>query len=73
MNALKKIKCSNCGKTFKPGNTNGLPNGITLVMKNNDKITLCQSCLCKIGSMTEAEKNDYFKNSRSLTTENGTY
>ena len=41
-----KIKCFNCGKTFKPGNDpkTGIPNGVGFV-KNRKTYNVCSECI----------------------------
>ena len=41
-----KLKCFNCGKTFKPGNDpkTGIPNGVGF-MKNKKTYNICSECI----------------------------
>lgn len=54
MKRLKVITCDECGKKFVPGNTlNGLPNGVTFVLKDGSTYTACCECICKRGMAAE--------------------
>ena len=55
-------RCSKCGKSFGYGNTNGLPNGITMEFQDNKRFTLCQSCIIKLGQLSGKEKEEFVKN-----------
>lgn len=55
------ISCDKCGKTFTEGNTNGLPNGISFITRDGRKITLCQACIKKLGTMKQGDKDKFFR------------
>ncbi|HCJ37862.1 MAG TPA: hypothetical protein DHV37_05995 [Erysipelotrichaceae bacterium] len=44
MNA-EKIICDRCGKSFYPGQTNGLPNGICFELRDGRIINACTQCV----------------------------
>ena len=55
-----KCKCTNCEKTFKSGNApDGTPNGVGLVLQNGKQITLCRTCIIKLGMMSDTNKNKF--------------
>ncbi len=60
MKAKVIIKCDNCGCRFGIGNTNGIPNGISFVQKDNKSITLCQKCIMAIREMSDSDKAEFF-------------
>ena len=39
------LKCCYCGKHFKIGNTNGMPNGLGFGMKSGKTYTVCRECI----------------------------
>lgn len=47
MKMKHKLKCFNCGKTFKPGNNpyTGVPNGIGLMSESGKTYTICSQCI----------------------------
>lgn len=56
------MKCSKCGKVFTFGNTNGLPNGVSMTPKDSGRtITLCQACVIEVGKMDEADRDALFE------------
>lgn len=60
MRARLEVECMNCGKTFGFGNTNGMPNAVSMVGEDGKTYTLCQNCLIEIGKMTDEEKEKFF-------------
>lgn len=54
-------KCNVCKERRMIGNTNGMPNMIGFQMKDGSVINLCNTCLIKVGQMSDAEKNKFFK------------
>ena len=40
-----KITCILCGKTFEPGNTKGLPNGLGFQMQSGETYNACTECI----------------------------
>jgi len=42
-----KVECDICGAAFKPGNTDGVPNGIGLVLDTGKTVNVCYKCLIK--------------------------
>ena len=61
MKARMDLMCTVCGKRFKMGNTNGMPNGCGFMCKDGTLINMCQQCIVDLGRMTEAEKNKFFE------------
>ncbi len=59
MKARVTIKCDNCGCRFGIGDTNGMPNGISFVQKDNKSITLCQKCLIAFGELSDSKKAEF--------------
>ena len=58
--------CDNCKKFFMSGNRpDGIPNGVKMIMKNNESITLCVNCLISVGAMSEKEKDGFFMRLRA--------
>lgn len=55
------IQCDSCGNRFTFGNTNGLPNGVTLVGGDGKQTTLFQKCVIELGQMDEDQKRAFFK------------
>ena len=55
--------CDKCGKTFRAGNNivNGLPNGVTMVMKDGKDVTMCNRCLIQLGRLNDEGKAAFFK------------
>jgi len=41
----QNLKCCYCGKRFKPGNTNGVPNGLGFGMESGKVYTVCHECI----------------------------
>ena len=41
----QNLKCCYCGKHFKPGNTNGVPNGFGFGMESRKIYNVCQECI----------------------------
>ncbi len=60
MKARITIKCDNCGCRFGIGNTDGIPNGMSFVQKDNRSITICQKCIMAIREMSDSEKAEFF-------------
>lgn len=58
---IMEIKCNKCGKIFKPGNADGLPNGVGFEMKDGTVINVCRECLSSVGMMNEEERDRFFK------------
>ena len=57
-----KIKCSVCGKNFKPGNTsNGLPNGVGFELEDGTMINMCQKCIIELGKLSDRDKDVFFE------------
>lgn len=51
------MKCDHCGKEFDSGNRkDGVPNGVSFVLKNGQKLTFCAECLIAKGNATKEEK-----------------
>ena len=49
------MKCLRCGKVFTFGNTNGMPNGVSMTSRDGRRtITLCQACVLEM--MDEADR-----------------
>ena len=61
MKANMRVMCSVCGKTFLPGNTKGMPNGVGFMCKDGTLINMCQKCIIDLGRMTETEKDRFFR------------
>ena len=55
------IQCDACGNRFTIGNTNGLPNGVTIVVGDGKQTTLCQKCIVELGQMNEEQKRAFFE------------
>ena len=53
-----EIFCDECGKEIKPGNTNGMPNGILFKLSGGKTINLCQDCLIEIGRHLNSNKKE---------------
>ena len=52
------MKCLRCGKVFTFGNTNGMPNGVSMTPRDGGRtITICQACLIEVGMMDETDRN----------------
>lgn len=50
------MRCDICGKTFETGNRpDGLPNGMTFVLKDGAELTMCADCIIEMGKVREAE------------------
>jgi len=60
MKANMRVMCSVCGKTFLPGNTKGLPNGIGYMLQDGTLFNMCAECIIDFGRMTEEEKDKFF-------------
>lgn len=60
MKANMNLMCSKCGKRFKIGNTNGMPNGCGFMMDDGTLINVCQQCLIELGGMSKEEKDAFF-------------
>ena len=56
----KKIKCDRCGKIFKPGYRDGVPNGLGFVLDGGKIINFCRECIEELGSLDEEGKDAYF-------------
>ena len=52
---MSKIICDECGKEIKPGNTNGMPNGVGFELEDGKIISICQSCLIEMGKKAKKE------------------
>lgn len=61
MKKVKAISCDKCESVIISGNTNGLPNGIALILKNGKTITLCQNCVIEFGRMDYKESEKFIK------------
>ena len=49
--------CDKCGSTFQDGNNIfGEPNGLGFVIPKIGLINLCHACVCKVGQMSDLEK-----------------
>lgn len=61
------IKCDNCGNRFTIGNTNGMPNGVTLFgdYGRQEKLSLCQKCIVELGQMNDEQKRAFFEKLKS--------
>lgn len=57
-----KIKCNKCGKKFKNGNTNGLPNGLGFQLHSGEVLNLCRDCIIELGTIKNEKKRDEFFN-----------
>lgn len=56
------MKCRKCGKEFNAGNReDGLPNGIGMLLRDGRMIDICTECVMKIGQMTDAERDAFFR------------
>lgn len=44
------ITCDVCGAKFKPGNKNGLPNGVGFGLADGTVINICSDCIIKQGN-----------------------
>lgn len=55
---MNKIFCDECGKEIKPGNTNGMPNGIGFERTGGKIINICQDCLIEIGRRCNLDKKE---------------
>lgn len=53
---MDKILCDECQKEIKPGNTNGMPNGVGFKLEDGKIINICQSCLIEIGKKSKKGK-----------------
>ena len=54
--------CDKCKKFFASGNRrDGIPNGVSMVMKNRKAITLCSDCVISIQQMNAEQKEAFFK------------
>lgn len=50
--------CTNCGRKFKAGNApDETPNGVTFVLQNNKKITMCRYCIVRLGMMSKENQD----------------
>lgn len=49
---MNEIICDECGKKIKPGNTDGMPNGVGFQLENGKIINICQACIIKAGKET---------------------
>lgn len=59
---IEAIRCDKCGNMFISDNTkDGLPNGISFVMKDGRAITLCQKCIMQPSELKEKDDGDGFK------------
>lgn len=45
MKSRIKITCILCGKTFEPGNKNGIPNGVGFQMQSGNTYNVCADCI----------------------------
>ena len=45
MKAMICMRCINCGKMIRPGNTNGLPNGLGFQLANGNLYNVCSECI----------------------------
>ena len=45
MKATIRMKCILCGKTIRPGNTGGIPNGLGFQMKSGNLYNVCSECV----------------------------
>lgn len=55
------IQCDSCGNRFTFGNTNGMPNGVTIGGSDGKTTTLCQKCIIELGRMDEDQKKVFFE------------
>ena len=53
---MNKILCDECGKEIKPGNTNGMPNGVGFQLQDGKIINMCQDCLIALGMKANEKK-----------------
>lgn len=45
MKAMITMRCVLCGKTFRPGNTDGMPNGFGFQMQSGSIYNICAECV----------------------------
>lgn len=51
------MKCEVCGKEFAYGyREDGLPNGMTFILQNGTKMTMCADCIMEKGREVKEEK-----------------
>lgn len=51
------MKCEVCGKEFAYGyRKDGLPNGMTFILQNGTKMTMCADCIMEKGREVAEEK-----------------
>lgn len=55
------VRCSHCNCLIYPGESNGLPNGIGMVLEGGKKINICQQCLIDVGMMSKTQKDKFFE------------
>ena len=56
------MTCKNCGKILLPGNRpDGLPNCLSVALKDGRRINICADCVMKTQSMTEKEKHEFLE------------
>lgn len=60
--------CDKCKRFFMAGNRpDGIPNGVKMILKNNESITLCAQCLIDLGKMNEDQKAEFFNELKGKT------
>jgi hypothetical protein len=58
----RQMTCDKCGKTFSGGQRkDGIPDGITLLLKTGKNITVCADCLIKLGRASQEERDRFFE------------
>lgn len=45
MKAKITLRCVLCGKVFRPGNTDGFPNGLGFQMESGNLYNICADCI----------------------------
>ena len=54
--------CDKCKKSFDVGNRpDGIPNGVTLMLRNGKSLTMCADCVMILGRGTKKQRNEFFK------------
>ena len=53
--------CTKCGKRWKLGNTNGMPNMVGFGLDDGRVINICQECMIELGKLDEQGKDKFFE------------
>ena len=60
---MTKVKWDICGKVFGYGNReDGLPNGMTFILQNGEKLTMCTDCIKAKGKEVAEERHKQVAN-----------